>query len=89
MHIEANPDVHANQADEAYLRVGDKSKLLKFEERLQLSCDKGERYFEDKMVPDATIVYLETQIQEKTFLGPDRTFVTEEEYAKFVRQACI
>ncbi len=55
MHIEASPDVHANQADEAYLRVGDKSKLLKFEERLQLSYDKGERYFEDKMVPDATI----------------------------------
>lgn len=89
MHIEANPDVHANQADEAYLRVGDKSKLLKFEERLQLSYDKGERYFEDKMVPDATIAYLETQIQEKTFLGPDGTFVTEEEYPKFVRQACI
>nr|WP_308500301.1 ATP-binding protein [uncultured Agathobacter sp.] len=42
MHIEANSDVHANQADEAYLRVGDKSKLLKFEERLQLSYDKGE-----------------------------------------------
>ena len=55
MHIEASPDVHANQADEAYLRVGDKSKLLKFEERLQLSYDKGERCFEDKMVPDATI----------------------------------
>ena len=36
MHIEANSDVHANQA------VGDKSKLLKFEERLQLSYDKGE-----------------------------------------------
>ena len=35
--------------------MGDKSKLLKFEERLQLSYDKGERYFEDKMVPDATI----------------------------------
>ena len=89
MHIEASPDVHANQADEAYLRVGDKSKLLKFEERLQLSYDKGERYFEDKMVPDATIAYLETHIQEKTFLGPDGTFVTEEEYPKFVRQACI
>jgi ATP-dependent DNA helicase RecG len=41
------------------------------------------------MVPDATIAYLETQIQEKTFLGPDGTFVTEEEYPKFVRQACI
>lgn len=41
------------------------------------------------MVPDATIAYLETQIQEKTFRGPDGTFVTEEEYPKFVRQACI
>ena len=187
MHIEASPEVHANQSDEAYLRVGDKSKLLKFEERLQLSYDKGERYFEDKMVPDATIddidmelvkdyiekigyqksvmeyltqnkgfvktkngemqvssaaillfgknpqmyfprarvrfvkydgvkekfgtemnvikdvifegtilkiirdsiAYLETQIQEKTFLGPDGTFVTEEEYPKFVRQSFI
>lgn len=187
MHIEASSDVHVNQADEAYLRVGDKSKLLKFEERLQLSYDKGERYFEDKMVPDATIddidmdfvkdyiekigyeksameyltqnkgfvktkngemqvssaaillfgknpqmyfprarvrfvkydgveekfgkemnvikdvifegtilqmirdsiAYLETQIQEKTYLGADGTFVTEEEYPKFVRQELI
>lgn len=38
-----------------FLRVGDKSKLQTFEERLQLNYDKGERYFEDKAVPDATI----------------------------------
>lgn len=56
---------------------------------MQLSYDKGEQYFEDKMVPDATIAYLETHIQEKTFLGPDGTFVTEEEYPKFVRQELI
>ena len=43
------------QADEVFLRVGDKSKLQTFEERLQLNYDKGERYFEDKAVPDATI----------------------------------
>lgn len=55
MHIEPSPQVHANQSDEVYLRVGDKSKLLRFEERLQLTYDKGERYFEDKLVPDATI----------------------------------
>lgn len=36
------------RADEAFLRVGDKSKLQTFEDRLQLSYDKGERYFEDK-----------------------------------------
>lgn len=38
-----------------FLRVGDKSKLQTFEERLQLNYDKGERYFEDKAVPDATL----------------------------------
>ena len=32
-----------------------KSKLQTFEECLQLNYDKGERYFEDKAVPDATI----------------------------------
>lgn len=187
MHIEPSPQVHANQADEVYLRVGDKSKLLKFEERLQLTYDKGERYFEDKLVPDATIddldmelvkeyikkigygkapidylkqnngfaiekngalqvstsavllfgkepqkffprarirfiryegveekfgadmnvikdvifkgtilkmirdaiAYLDTQIKEKTYLGTEGIFVTEEEYPKFVRQEII
>ena len=55
MHIEPSMAVHANQADEAFLRVGDKSKKLSFEERTQLMYDKGERYFEDKSVPDATV----------------------------------
>lgn len=55
MKVDASPQVHANQADEVYFRVGDKSKLLKFEERLQLTYDKGERYFEDKPVPDAKL----------------------------------
>lgn len=187
MHIEPSMAVHANQADEAYLRVGDKSKKLTFEERTQLMYDKGERYFEDKSVPDATIDdidmemvqsyiekidygktpleylkenkgfvkikngkeaisgaaillfgrnpqlhfprarirfirfdgteekvgaemnvikdvifegtilkmiqdcidYLDTQIKEKTYLGNDGLFVTEEEYPKFVRQEII
>ena len=44
MHIDASPQVHANQADDVFLRVGDKSKLQTFEERLQLNYDKGERY---------------------------------------------
>jgi len=187
MHVEPSPEVHANQADEVYLRVGDKSKLLPFDERLQLTYDKGERYFEDKPVPDAglddidmvfvksyidkigytktpleylkqnkgfvkekngitqistaaillfgknpqnffprarirfiryegieekfgtemnvikdvifegniltmltdSIAYLDTQIKEKTYLGQDGRFVTEEEYPKFVRQELI
>ena len=187
MHIDASPQVHANQADDVFLRIGDKSKLQTFEERLQLNYDKGERYFEDKAVPDATIddihmdfvkeyvdkinygkspleylkenrgfikekdgniqissaaillfgknpqnffprarirfiryegteerfgtemnvikdvifegtllnmineaiAYLDTQVKEKTYLGSDGTFVTDEEYPKFVRQELI
>ncbi|MCM1498242.1 MAG: putative DNA binding domain-containing protein [Clostridium sp.] len=187
LHIEPSLAVHANQADEAYLRVGDKSKKLTFEERTQLMYDKGERYFEDQSVPNATIddidmelvqsyitkigygktpieylkenkgfvkekngqeqisgaaillfgknpqlffprarirfiryegteekfgtemnvikdiifegtilkmiqnciSYLDTQIKEKTYLGKDGLFVTEEEYPKFVRQEII
>ncbi|MDD2973191.1 MAG: ATP-binding protein [Lachnospiraceae bacterium] len=187
IHVDPSPQVHANQLDEVFLRVGDKSKLQTFEERLQLNYDKGERYFEDKAVPDAgiddididfvkryavkigygkspleylkenkgfikekngkeqvscaaillfgknpqiffprarirfiryegteekfgtemnvikdvifegtlldmindSIAYLDTQVKEKTYLGKEGTFVTEEEYPKFVRQELI
>jgi len=35
--------------------VRDESKKLTLEERTQLLYDKGERFFEDKPVPDANI----------------------------------
>ena len=187
MHVEPSMEVHANPADEVFMRVGDKSRKLTFEERMQLMYDKGERFFEDKPVPEAVIedvdlgvvknyidkigysktpmeylrenkgfvkekngviqissaaillfgknpqlhfprarirfiryegteervgaemnvikdvifegtilkmvtdaiAYLDTQIKEKTYLGQDGRFVTEEEYPKFVRQEII
>lgn len=55
MHIEASPLLHTNQADEAFLRVGDKSKKLDFADRMVLMYAKGVRYFEDEPVADATI----------------------------------
>ena len=55
MHIEPSSHVHANQADEVYLRVGDKSKRLGFNDCLQLTYDKGERFFEDKPVSGAEL----------------------------------
>ena len=55
MHIEASPLLHANQADEAFLRVGDKSKKLEFNDRITLMYAKGVRYYEDEPVADATI----------------------------------
>ena len=48
-------ELHSNQADDVFFRVGDKSKKLNFEERLQLMYAKGTRYFEDTPVPDATV----------------------------------
>ena len=187
MHVEPSMQVHANQADEVFMRVGDKSKRLSFDDRIQLMYDKGMRYFEDTPVADAelddidmdfvkeyigkigygktpleylkenkgfvrekngnllistaaillfgkypqtyyprarvrfiryegieekfgtqmnvikdvsfegnilkmakdSIAFLDTQIKEKTYLGQDGTFVTEEEYPKFVRQEII
>ncbi len=55
MHIEASPLLHANQADEAFLRVGDKSKKLDFNDRMTLLYAKGVRYYEDEPVADASI----------------------------------
>lgn len=55
MNIPASPNLHTNQADEAYMRVGDKSKKLTFDERAQLMYDKGERFFEDTAVYGGTI----------------------------------
>ena len=188
MHVEPSMEVHANQADEVFMRIGDKSKRLTFDERMQLMYDKGDRFFEDKPVPDArlddldldfvqeyirkigyrkspleyltenkgfirvtngkqqistaaillfgkkpqerffpkasirfirydgieelsgtemnvikdvifegnilkmvtdAIWYLDTQVKERTYLGKDGLFVTEEEYPKFVRQEII
>ena len=48
-------ELHANQADDVFFRVVNKSKKLNFDERLQLMYAKGTRYFEDTPVPDAAM----------------------------------
>ena len=55
MHIDASPMLHANQADEVFLRIGDKSKKLDFNDRMTLMYAKGVRYYEDEPVADASI----------------------------------
>ena len=54
MSIPQSIRVHANQADEVYYRVGDKSKKLNFEQRMQLVYAKGEHYYEDAPVNNAS-----------------------------------
>ncbi|HFI0394103.1 TPA: ATP-binding protein [Streptococcus suis] len=41
--------------DEVYLRQGDETVKLSYAQRIQLSYDKGQRFFEDEVVPDATL----------------------------------
>lgn len=55
MEIPASMYLHTNQADEAFVRVGDKSRKLTFEERVQLMYDKGERFYEDTAVYGVTV----------------------------------
>ena len=55
MEIPASMYLHTNQADEAFMRVGDKSRKLSFDERVQLMYDKGERFYEDTAVYGATV----------------------------------
>lgn len=55
MHVEASPLLHANQADEAFVRVGDRNRKLDFNDRVTLMYAKGLRYFEDEPVADATV----------------------------------
>ena len=54
MSIPQSIRVHANQTDEVYYRVGDKSKKLNFEQRMQLVYAKGEHYYEDAPVNNAS-----------------------------------
>lgn len=55
MHVFASSQLHANQADEVFYRVGDKSKKLNFEQRMRLMYAKGASYFEDTPVKGASL----------------------------------
>ena len=53
--VPQSADMHVNNRDEAYLRVGDKSKKLTFEERMELMYSKGIRFYEDEPVYRSTL----------------------------------
>lgn len=62
MQIAPSLKVYTNQADEVFYRVGDKSKKLNFDQRLQLVYAKGGRYFEDAPVNDATMADIDNSL---------------------------
>ena len=55
LEVEQSSAMHATTADEAYYRVGDKSKRLSFDDRMQIMLAKGVQYYEDYPVARATI----------------------------------
>lgn len=55
IRIPQSTDMHVNNRDEAFLRVGDKSKKLSFEERIELMYSKGMRFYEDEPVYRSTL----------------------------------
>jgi len=57
--------LHANTKDEAYLRLGDKSHKLTFEERTQLMYDRGEASWESAPVPEFDLVELDMEVIER------------------------
>ena len=65
MSVPQSMRVHANQADEVYYRVGDKSKKLNFDQRMQLVYAKGEHYYEDAPVNNAGWEDLDIPLVEK------------------------
>lgn len=55
LEVEQSSAMHATSSDEAYYRVGDKSKKLSFDDRMQVMLAKGVQYFEDYPVARATV----------------------------------
>ncbi len=101
IQVPPSSQLHSNQADEAFMRVGDKSKKLTFEERTQLMYDKGERFFEDKPVADATLedidmLFVQSYIEKigysKTateYLKENKGFVREKDGSLQISTAAI
>lgn len=101
LHIPASATLHANQADEVFMCVGDSSRKLGFEERMSLMYDKGERYFEDTAAYDATIEDIDfNYVQDLLnvigytkspleYLKENNNFITYKDGKEQISTACI
>lgn len=101
LHIPASATLHANQADEVFMRVGDSSRKLGFEERMSLMYDKGERYFEDTAAYDATIEDIDFNYVQNLlnvigytkspleYLKENNNFITYKDGKEQISTACI
>ena len=101
MYVPASSYLHTNQADEAFMRVGDKSRKLSFDASMQFMYDKGERNYEDEGAYGATIddvdmnavnEYIKIIGYSKSaleYLYENNDFVKEADGRQKVSNACI
>lgn len=101
MNVPASPRLHANQADEVFWRVGDNSRKLSFEERLQLMYDKGERYYEDSPAFEVSLDDIDMDVVEAyvkrigyskspfEYLKENKGFVSYKDEVPQISTACI
>lgn len=62
VHVKPSLTVHVNQAEQAFKRIGDKSKLLRFNDHKQLFFDKGDLTYEDMFSVTSTITDLDLNL---------------------------
>ncbi len=63
--IEPSSKVHTNQKDEVYYRIGDETRKLSFDDRLQLMYDKGDITYENTIIKEASIEDIDLEAVEK------------------------
>ena len=74
LHVEADKNrVHETNAGDVFLRVGDETKKLKFDQRQDLEYDRGSRLYEDDLVDACTLDDLDSAVfgEYKTAVGYD------------------
>lgn len=66
LHVEPSSDkVHKTEMDEVFLRVGDETKRLSFEQRMDIEYDKGSRLYEDQIVENCLLEDFDKEVLDK------------------------
>ncbi|WP_423919550.1 ATP-binding protein [Candidatus Poriferisodalis sp.] len=62
MRVEASGVVHTTTDDTAFLRVGDETRKLRFDQRRELLADKGQTTYEATVLPDVSVADLDAEL---------------------------
>lgn len=62
VRVEASGVVHTTTDDTAFLRVGDETRKLRFDQRRELLADKGQTTYESTVLPDMSVDDLDAEL---------------------------